>query len=128
MRKLFFAALLLLFVGASAHQIEAKPFIQVEAKAVLTDSIVKSAVQVNPVVVNALTKDTAYQFTWTAFDLSRDTTKGCNTYVAIYNRQGNNVHALNVPIPASVVNKWGTDDKVIDDYILSFLGLTRRQQ
>lgn len=91
-----------------------------------SDSTIKSAIQIQPVVVNVMTKDTATQVTWQVFDLSRDTTKGCNSYVSLYNRIGNNVFALNVAIPASVVNKWGTDDKVIDDYILTFLGLKRK--
>ena len=86
---------------------------------------VKSAIQIQPVVINALTKDTAYQLTWTAFDVKgNDTTVGCNTYVVLHSRKGNQIQALNVPIPKQVVNAW-TTDSVLDDYIIKFLGLKK---
>ncbi len=87
---------------------------------------VKSAIQVVPKEVNSLTKDTAYQLTWQVFDLSRDTTRGCNSYVQLYNRNGRQVYSLNIPIPAAKVNQWGTNDAIIDDYILTFLNLKRK--
>jgi hypothetical protein len=87
---------------------------------------VKNALQVNPVVVNALQKDTCYQLTWSVFSINRnDTTSGANSYVQLYDRKAKKVGELNIPIPYSVLAVW-LDDVVIDDYILKFLGLTKK--
>jgi len=64
---------------------------------------VKNALLVQPVVVNVMQKDTCFQVTWSVFGVSE----------------------LNVPIPYSVLSVW-LDDAVIDNYILTFLGLTKR--
>lgn len=88
---------------------------------------VKGAIQVEPIVVNAMSKDTVYQLGWTAFGLSSDTTVGCNTYVQLYTRKGTSVMAFNCPIPASVTNRWGSDNTIIDDYILSQYPLLKRK-
>jgi len=89
------------------------------------DSI-PSAIQVKPVEFNRLTKDTITQVTWVVFGLSRDTAQGCNTYVVAYDRKGNKVTDGNVPIPAQIVQAWGTDNTLIDDFILKFYNLIKR--
>lgn len=86
---------------------------------------VKNAILVQPVVINALTKDTCYQVTWSVFGISRNDTTGANSYVQLYNRTGKRVQEMNVHIPYSVLSVW-LEDKIIDDYILTFLGLKRR--
>ena len=87
---------------------------------------VKNALQVNPVVVNALQKDTCYQLTWSVFSINRnDTTSGANSYVQLYDRKAKRIQEMNVRIPYSILSVW-LDDKIIDDYILTFLGLKKR--
>ena len=87
---------------------------------------IPSAIQVKPVEFNRLTKDTITQITWVVFGLTRDTTQGCNTYVVAYDRKGKKVTDGNVPIPAAIVKEWGTDNTLIDDYILKFYNLIKR--
>ena len=89
------------------------------------DSI-PSAIQVKPVEFNRLTKDTVTQVTWVVFGLTRDTTQGCNTYVVAYDKRGRKVTDGNVPIPAAIVKQWGTDNTLIDDFILKFYNLIKR--
>ena len=87
---------------------------------------VKNALQVNPVVVNALQKDTCYQLTWSVFSINRnDTTSGANSYVQLYDRKAKRIQEMNVRIPYSILSVW-LDDVVIDNYILTFLGLKKR--
>lgn len=87
---------------------------------------VKNALQVNPVVVNALQKDTCYQLTWSVFSINRnDTISGANSYVQLYDRKAKRIQEMNVRIPYSVLSVW-LEDKIIDDYILTFLGLKKR--
>ena len=87
---------------------------------------VKNALQVNPVVVNALQKDTCYQLTWSVFSINRnDTTSGANSYVQLYDRKAKRIQEMNVYIPYSVLSVW-LEDKIMDDYILTFLGLKKR--
>jgi hypothetical protein len=92
---------------------------------VQTDSI-PSAIQVKAVEFNKLTKDTITQITWVVFGLSRDTTQGCNSYVVAYDKRGRKVTDGNVPIPAHIVQEWGTDNTLIDDFILNFYKLIKR--
>ena len=92
---------------------------------VQTDTI-PSAIQVKPVEFNRLTKDTITQVTWVVFGLTRDTTQGCNTYVVAYDKKGRKVTDGNVPIPAAIVKEWGTDNTLIDDFILNFYKLIKR--
>lgn len=92
---------------------------------VQTDTI-PSSIQVKPVEFNRLTKDTITQITWVVFGLTRDTTQGCNTYVVAYDKMGKKVTDSNVPIPAAIVKEWGTDNTLIDDYILNFYKLIKR--
>jgi len=86
---------------------------------------VKNAIQVKPVVINVLNKDTLYQVTWSVFGISRSDTSGANSYVQLYDRKGKRVQEMNVRIPYSVLSVW-LEDKIIDDYILTFLGLKKR--
>jgi len=89
---------------------------------------VKNSIQVMPIVLNQMEKDTLYQITIKAFDLSiGDTTSGCNTCVEFYDRKGKRIGAKNVHIPFSIVNKWGTDDAIIKEYVISFLSLFKRK-
>lgn len=86
---------------------------------------VKSAILVKPVVVNSLQKDTAYQVTWQLFGLTRDSSQGCNSYVQIFDRKAKKISDMNIPIPAATLVIW-TVDTVIDNFILTFLGLEKR--
>lgn len=96
----------------------------ISAKSQTVDTV-KNAIQVQPVVVNALQKDTCYQVTWSVFGVNRNDTSGANSYVQLYDRKAKRVGELNVPIPYKVLAVW-FDDVVIDNYILTFLGLTKK--
>jgi hypothetical protein len=87
---------------------------------------IPASIQVKAVEFNRLTKDTVTQITWVVFGLGRDTTQGCNTYVVAYDRKSKKVTDGNVPIPAHIVQQWGTDNTLIDDYILNFYKLIKR--
>jgi hypothetical protein len=87
---------------------------------------IPASIQVKAVEFNKLTKDTITQITWVVFGLSRDTTKGCNTYVEAFDRKGKKITDGNVPIPAHIVQQWGTDNTLIDDFILNFYKLIKR--
>ena len=99
-------------------------FAALSATAQKIDSV-KNAIQVTPVVINVLNKDTLYQVTWSVFGISRSDTSGANSYVQLYDRKGKRVQEMNVRIPYSILSVW-LDDKIIDDYILTFLGLKKR--
>ena len=86
---------------------------------------VKSAILINPTVVNAITKDTAFQVTWSVFNLVRDSTASANSYVQVFDRKAKKLFDLNITIPASILKVW-ISDVVIDDYILSQLSLTKK--
>jgi len=86
---------------------------------------VKNAILVQPVVINALVKDTCYQLSWNVFGISRNDTTGSNSYVQLYSRTGKRIQEMNVRIPYSILSVW-LDDVVIDNYILQFLGLQKR--
>lgn len=85
----------------------------------------KNAIQVQPVVVNVMQKDTCYQVAWSVFGVNRNDTSGANSYVQLFDRKAKKVGELNVPIPYSVLSVW-LDDVVIDNYILTFLGLKKK--
>ena len=87
---------------------------------------VKASIQIQPVVVNVMVRDTAYQLIWSANSLSRDTSLPVPFYVAMYDRKGIKVIDFNVIIPSSVIAQWGTSDTIIDDYILNKYGLKKR--
>ena len=87
---------------------------------------IPSAIQVKAVEFNKLTKDTITQVTWSVFGLTRDTAQGCTAYVVAYDKRGRKITDGNVPIPAAIVQQWGTDNTLIDDYILNFYKLIKR--
>ena len=99
-------------------------FAAFSASAQKIDSV-KNAIQVTPVVINALAKDTAYQLSWNVFGINRNDTSGANSYVQLYDRKAKRIQEMNVRIPYSILSVW-LDDVVIDNYILTFLGLTKR--
>ena len=99
-------------------------FAAFSATAQKVDSV-KNAIQVTPAVINALAKDTAYQLSWNVFGISRNDTSGANSYVQLYDRKAKRIQEMNVRIPYSVLSVW-LEDKIIDDYILTFLGLKKR--
>ncbi len=99
-------------------------FAAFSASAQKIDSV-KNAIQVTPVVINALAKDTAYQLSWNVFGINRNDTLGANSYVQLYDRKAKRIQEMNVRIPYSVLSVW-LEDKIIDDYILTFLGLKKR--
>lgn len=99
-------------------------FAAFSATAQKVDSV-KNAIQVTPAVINALAKDTAYQLSWNVFGISRNDTGGANSYVQLYDRKAKRIQEMNVRIPYSVLSVW-LEDKIIDDYILTFLGLKKR--
>jgi hypothetical protein len=88
--------------------------------------VVKDALQVEPVLINALTKDTCYQLIWNVQNVTRDTTQGSPCYVNMYDRGGRNFGQVNCYIPKEVINAWGTSDTIIDDYVLAYFGFRRR--
>ena len=87
---------------------------------------IPAAIQVKAVEFNKLTKDTITQVTWSVFGLTRDTAQGCTAYVVAYDKKGKKITDGNVPIPAEIVKQWGTDNTLIDDYILNFYKLIKR--
>lgn len=99
-------------------------FAATTSKAQKVDSV-RNAIQVKSVVINALKKDTCYQVSWSVFGINRNDTSGANSYVKLHNRKGSVIADMNVPIPYSVLSVW-LDDIVIDNYILTFLGLQKR--
>lgn len=64
---------------------------------------VKNAIQVKPVVVNALQKDTCFQVGWSVFGVNRNDTTGANSYAQLFDRKGKRVSEMNVRIPYSVL-------------------------
>jgi len=85
------------------------------------------AIQIKPLVINAIKKDTAYQVTWRGIDIVNDTSKSLTTYVQVFDRQGKQVGESNVIVPATVVAQWMNKGKyAIDDFILKFYGLSKR--
>jgi hypothetical protein len=99
-------------------------FVAFNSKAQSIDTV-KNAIQVQPVQVNSLKKDTCYQVTWTVFGVNRNDSSGANSYVQFFDRKANKVSDMNIPIPYSIISVW-LEDVVIDDYILSVLGLTKK--
>lgn len=87
---------------------------------------IPAAIQIKAVEFNKLTKDTITQITWSVFGLTRDTAQGCTAYVVAYDKKGRKITDGNVPIPAEIVRQWGTDNTLIDDYILNFYKLIKR--
>ncbi len=86
---------------------------------------VKSAILVKPVLINWVNKDTVFQVTWKLFEVTRDTSQGCNSYVQLYDRKGKQIADKNVPIDKHTLSIW-TVDAIIDNYILFALGLEKK--
>jgi len=99
-------------------------FISFNATAQKVDTV-KNSLQVTPVVIDALMHDTVFQVKWEAFGLKRKDTTGCNSYVQMFDRKGRQIRERNIQIPYSVTSVW-LDDVVIDNYILTLLGLKKR--
>jgi hypothetical protein len=87
---------------------------------------VKAAMQIQPIVTNAIAKDTAYQVSWQANSITRDTSAPVIFSIVFYSRKGVRVSDINLNIPANIIQQWGTSDTIIDDYILAKYGLKRR--
>lgn len=86
--------------------------------------VVPYAILIQPILINALTKDTAYQVMWNVQNISRDTAQGSPCNVTFYNRQGNGIYNAYCFIPKEVIKNWGTSDEIIDLYILGYFKLT----
>lgn len=99
-------------------------FIALNATAQQVDTV-KNAVQVKPIVINALQKDTLYQFKVDNFWMDIYDTTSANTYVVYYNRKAGKVGEENIKIPYAVFSS-GVNSTLIDNYILTFLGLQKR--
>ena len=98
----------------------------VTTQAQKVDSI-PNAIQIKPLVVNAIKKDTAYQMLWRGIDIQNDTTKSLTTYVQVFDRTGRQVGESNVIVPAEIVRQWMNKGRyAIDNFILTFYGLTKR--
>jgi hypothetical protein len=87
---------------------------------------IKAAIQIQPLVVNQLNKDTAYQLVWQANVITRDTSLSVPFYVALFSRSANKLLDFNLNIPANIIAQWGTSDTIIDDYILTKYNLKKR--
>lgn len=87
-----------------------------------TDTLVQVpyAILIQPILINALTKDTAYQFIWNVQNLSRDTAQGATAYVNLFDRNARNIYQSSVYIPKEIIREWGTDDTIIDSFIINY--------
>lgn len=111
MKHLLFIIGLAFTLNASAQKVDSIPL----------------AIQIKPLVINAIKKDTAYQVTWRGIDIVNDTTKSLTTYVQVWDRQGRQVGESNVIVPAEIVRQWMNKGRyAIDNFILTFYGLVKR--
>lgn len=108
-----FLLILSLFVSVAT-------FAQQDTVVIYSDTVLvkPGSILLEPIIVNAQ-GDSAFSLGWMAFNLTSDTTQGCQTYVQLFGKKGQQLADFNQPIPASVVKVWGTDNSVIDDYILA---------
>lgn len=83
---------------------------------------IKNSIQIQPIVINPLKADTAYQLFWR---VSVDRGGDNQGYGALFNRVGNKVHDFNFTVPASIISTW-LDDKVIDTFLLNTFKLKYR--
>ena len=95
--------------------------LSLNARAQRVDTV-KNAIQVKPVLLNWITKDTVYQVTWQLFSISKDTTQGCNSYVEVFDRKGKKLYDKNVPIDKVTLHHY-PNVAFIDKYIVFSLGL-----
>ena len=84
---------------------------------------IKNSIQINPVVINPLKSDTAYQLFWR---VSVDRGGENRGYAVMYDRLGNKTYDFNFIVPQDILNKW-LDDSVIDNFILNKYNLTLRK-
>ena len=96
-------------------------FLALNASAQKIDTV-KNSILIKPVLQNWINKDTAYQVTWQLFQVSRDTTQGCNSYVEVYDRKGKKLYDKNVPIDKATLIQY-PKLQAIDKYIIFSLGL-----
>jgi len=85
--------------------------------------VVPYAILIQPILINALTKDTAYQVMWNVQNISRDTAQGSPCNVTFYNRQGGGIYTAYCFIPKEIIKNWGTSDEIIDLYIINYFNL-----
>lgn len=85
--------------------------------------VVPYAILIQPILINALTKDTAYQVMWNVQNISRDTAQGSPCNVTFYNRQGGSIYTAYCFIPKEIIKNWGTSDEIIDLYIINYFNL-----
>lgn len=88
-----------------------------------TISVVPYAILIQPILINALTKDTAFQVMWNVQNISRDTAQGSPCNVTFYNRRGNGIYTAYCYIPKEIIKNWGTSDEIIDAYIIAYFHL-----
>lgn len=86
---------------------------------------VRNAILIQPILINALTKDTAYQFIWNVQNISRDTSQGAGAYVNLFDRKGRGIYQTSVYIPKEIIREWGTDDTIIDSFIINYYKFVR---
>lgn len=81
---------------------------------------VRNAILIQPILINALTKDTAYQFIWNVQNISRDTSQGAGAYVNLFDRKGRGIYQTSVYIPKEIIKNWGTSDEIIDTFMINY--------
>lgn len=92
-----------------------------------TTGKVRGAIEVLPKLFNAIDNDSVNQVVIRIFDLvANDTVSGCNSKVEYYTRKNKKLFEKNVPIPAAIVNNWGTSDAILNVYVLSQIGLIKK--
>ena len=85
--------------------------------------VVPYAILIQPILINALTKDTAFQVMWNVQSITRDTAQGSPCNVTFYNRQGGGIYTAYCFIPKEIIKNWGTSDEIIDLYIINYFNL-----
>jgi hypothetical protein len=81
-----------------------------------TDTLIGVAIE-NYIIPQPNINDTAISLSWVVFGLRRESGTPCMVYVSIYNRYGEQVKTAPMTIPASVVDAWGANNAVIDNWI-----------
>lgn len=85
--------------------------------------VVPYAILIQPILINALTKDTAFQVMWNVQSITRDTAQGSPCNVTFYNRQAGSIYTAYCFIPKEIIKNWGTSDEIIDAYIIAYFHL-----
>ena len=112
----------LLLILAIATSLTSNAQISAGTASSTTDTLVQVpyAILIQPILINALTKDTAYQFIWNVQNLSRDTALGATANVNLFDRNARNIYQSSVYIPKEIIREWGTDDTIIDSFIINY--------